>query len=115
MTKVLFFIPVIVFIASCTSEKGAVPIRDVNCDSTISYSADIAPLMNNYCNSCHVSGGTGTGDFTTYAGVKEKADNGSLRNRVVVLKDMPQPGSPQLTEDERIMIDCWIKQGSPDN
>ncbi|MCW3103221.1 MAG: cytochrome c [Bacteroidetes bacterium] len=116
MKKLFLLIPVIGSIAACTSEKGPVPVKDTdNCDSTISYSADIAPIMTDYCISCHTAGGSGTGDFTTYTELKQKADNGSLKNRVVDLKDMPQAGSPTISEDQRKMINCWIKQGAPNN
>lgn len=116
MKQLLLLIPAFVCMASCTYDKGEVPVKDTECDSAISYSADIAPLMTTYCISCHVAGGTGTGDFTTYSGLKQKADNGTLKNRVVDLKDMPQAGFlPVMSDAERNLINCWIKQGSPDN
>src|ERR1044072_4607748 len=85
MKKLLLLISAFAFIASCTYEKGEVPViaAEEQCDSTISYADDIAPLMMNYCVGCHVSGGTGSGDFTDYTGVKQKVDNGSLKNRVL--------------------------------
>jgi uncharacterized membrane protein len=115
MKKLLLLLP-IAFMASCTYEKGEVPVKDTECDSTISYSTVVAPLITTHCNACHVSGGTGTGDFTTYAGLKQKADNGTLRNRVVVLKDMPQAGyTPTMSDEDRNLINCWIKQGALEN
>ena len=106
----------IVFVAlqSCSSEK-AEPKVVSDCDSTISYSARIAPLVALNCNGCHFSGGSGNGDFTTYAGIKAKADNQSLKNRVVTLKDMPQAGSTTLTDVEIKAFKCWIEQGAPNN
>jgi hypothetical protein len=114
MKQFLLLIPVFAFAGSCTYDKGEVPVKD-ECDSTVSYATDIAPLTTTYCNSCHIAGGTGTGDFTTYAGLKEKADNGTLKYHVIDIADMPQAGSPQLSAAERKLIGCWIKQGSPDN
>jgi hypothetical protein len=116
MKKLLLLLIPLAFVASCTFDKGEipVPVKD-DCDSTISYSTVIAPMMTTYCNGCHVSGGPGTGDFTTYAGLKQKVDNGSVNNRVLVVKDMPQAGSPTLSDAERKLIDCWIKQGALDN
>jgi mono/diheme cytochrome c family protein len=116
MKKLILLLPIAVFFSTCTFDKGEVPVKDSNtCDSTISYAEDIAPLVTNYCISCHVSGGTGTGDFSDYAGLKIAVDNGSLMNRVVDLKDMPQAGSPTLSDAERKLVSCWIKQGAPDN
>jgi mono/diheme cytochrome c family protein len=121
MKKILFLIiPMLVFYTSCTYKKGEVPELPAaaaagDCDSAVSYASQIAPLVMNYCNGCHTPGGTGTGDFSDYAGLKQKADDGSLKNRVVVVKDMPEAGSPTLTDAERKLIDCWIKQGAPNN
>jgi mono/diheme cytochrome c family protein len=120
MKKIFWLIPAIAFITSCTYKKGEIPeITDPasanDCDSTISYANHIAPLMLNYCNGCHTAGGTGNGDFSDYAGLKQKVDNGSLNNRVLVIKDMPQAGSPTLSDSERKLIDCWIQQGAPNN
>jgi mono/diheme cytochrome c family protein len=115
MKKILLLIPVLSYLASCTYDKGEIPVKETECDSTISYADDIAPLMTDYCISCHTPGGPGAGDFTGYTELKQKADNGTLKNRVVDLKDMPQAGAPTLSEDQRSIINCWIKQGAPDN
>ncbi|HEX8515373.1 MAG TPA: hypothetical protein VF868_04180 [Bacteroidia bacterium] len=117
MKKTLILLSAFGLIASCTFDKGEIPVKEAagECDSTVSYSTQIAPLMTTYCNGCHISGGSGNGDFTTYAGLKQKVDNGSAHNRVVVVKDMPVPGSPTPSAEERKLIDCWIKQGAPDN
>jgi mono/diheme cytochrome c family protein len=116
MKKLLLVIPALGFLGSCTYDKGAIPVKATDeCDSTVSYATDIAPIMTDYCISCHTAGGSGTGDFTTYTELKQKADNGSLKNRVLDLKDMPQPGSPMISDDQRKKIGCWIKQGAPDN
>jgi uncharacterized membrane protein len=115
MKKVLLLLTTFLIWSSCTYDKGEVPVKEIGCDSIISYSAQIAPLVTTYCNGCHVAGGPGSGDFTSYAGLKLKADNGTLKNRVVDLKDMPQAGSPTLSDDERNLIRCWIAQGAPEN
>lgn len=115
MKKVIILFAVLLIWASCTYKKGEVPFKDTECDSTISYSSQIAPLITTYCIGCHSAGGPGSGDFSTYAGLKLKADNGTLKNRIVDIKDMPQAGSPPLSEDERKLINCWIKQGALNN
>lgn len=104
------------FISSCSSEKGEIPVKETNCDSVISYSTGIIPLVNANCavSGCHVSGAS-MGDFTTYTGLKLKADNGSLNKQVVIQKSMPPSGSGTLTDAERQLFECWIKQNSPNN
>ena len=89
------------------------------CDTAnITYAVDIEPIISTNCatSGCHVSGGSGPGNFTTYSGLKAKVDmgvNGTVEHRVVVLKDMPLGGS--LTQDEIFKIDCWIQDGAPNN
>ena len=64
---------------------------------------------------CHVSG-FGAGDFSDFAGVKEKVDNGGVRQWVVIDPQMPPPNSgvATLTETEIQMFECWIQAGAPE-
>jgi uncharacterized membrane protein len=102
---------------ACTYESVE-PEKVVVTDSVISYSKIIAPLTAAQCSSskgCH-EGGSQDGDFTTYTGLREKAANGTLYNRVVKLKDMPQKGSAyQLKDAERDLYNAWIAQGFANN
>ncbi|MDQ3048778.1 MAG: hypothetical protein M3R27_14605 [Bacteroidota bacterium] len=102
---------------SCMSEKGMPIPKGIVCDSVISYSTSIAPLVALQCEPCH-SGSSPAGgyDFSTYETVKAKADDGRLQATVVDNKTMPQPGSGyDLTEEERLKFACWISQGAPNN
>ncbi|MCB9169556.1 MAG: hypothetical protein H6594_04295 [Flavobacteriales bacterium] len=86
------------------------------CDtSAITYAGTIEPLIATNCATpgCHVPGGTGPGDFTNYNGVKQKVDNGTIAQRVLVQRDMP-PTTP-LSDCELQQIDLWIKAGAPNN
>ena len=90
------------------------------CTTTISYSSTIAPLIASYCatSGCHSTPGSTTNgvDYTSYSGLKTDVDNGTLNNRVVVLKNMPVfPVTHILTAIELSNIDCWIKQGGLNN
>ena len=84
----------------------------------VSYSDDILPLINRSCalSGCHVDG-FNNGDFTSYDGLKERADSGSLDLRVVSQKSMPPASSsgPTLTDDERLLFKCWIEGGALNN
>ena len=104
------------FIISCTSEKGELPVKQETCDSVISYSMDIVPIILAKCSghACH-DATSGNGDYAMYADIKLKADDGQLKNRVIVLKNMPPSGSPLLSDAEISQIRCWIQQGAPNN
>ncbi len=103
------------FVMSCTFEKAPLPTIDnggssgnpSECD-TVLYSTDIKAIVDANCISCH-GAGYASGDFTTITDLKVDVDNGKLRNRVVVLQDMPQGSS--LTTEEIKLIDCWISNG----
>jgi len=77
--------------------------------------ANIKPIINANCtsSSCH-GAGSSNGDYTTYAGLKAKADNGSLDERVLQKKDMPK-SAPALSLDDRKKIKCWLLNGAPNN
>ncbi|MBT8229341.1 MAG: hypothetical protein KJO50_03715 [Bacteroidia bacterium] len=86
-----------------------------NCEGvSVSYSSDILPVVNASCAvaGCHVAGFP-SGDFTAYAGLKAKADNGSLMREVVNNKTMPQSGT--ISQAQRDLFECWIADGAPDN
>lgn len=91
------------------------------CDGvTATFSDDVLPILNAACalSGCHVTGGQGSGNFESYAGVKAKADNGSLLNRAVIQGNMPPSNSsgPQsLTDDQKLAIQCWIDAGAMNN
>lgn len=95
------------FLFSCSYHKEDVlyPNPPV-CDTTnVTYSAVIKPLIETHCaiSTCHVSGGSAStsGIFDNYAAVKAKVDNGSMYNRVVVLRDMPS---------DHVLTDCQVNQ-----
>lgn len=79
---------------------------------TISYTANIQPIIASNCAipTCHVPRGSGI-ELVTYEQVKAIADNGKLRDRVIVRMDMPQ--AQALPPNQRQLIQAWIDQGSP--
>lgn len=101
-------------IAACKKDKDdTTPSNEVDC-STVTYSATIKPIINSKCaiSGCHVSGFV-NGDFTAYAGIKAKFDNGSLKKEVITDKTMPQGSS--LSETQYKQFECWVNAGAPDN
>lgn len=108
----LFSVVTLAF-ASCTNTKVDVPVKEETCDSIISYANDIVPIVTAKCTGCH-SAGFASGDFTSYSVLKAKADNGTLKNRVVTQRDMPEAPNT-MSDSARAVIRCWIVQGAPNN
>ena len=81
------------------------------CAVKVTYKNTIKGIVDTRCaiSGCHVSGFQ-PGDFTSYMGIKEKADNGKLNFMVFDLQLMPPSGNSQLTEDELDLLSCWISQ-----
>ncbi|MGB3947606.1 MAG: hypothetical protein WBM13_06460 [Bacteroidia bacterium] len=108
-------------IEACTYDKGEVP-KPIK---TVSYTTDIVPIMQTYCygengQSCHVTATNmgAPGDFTSYAGLKEKVDNNSISSRVFNLKDMPPTysnGPTALSAEHLETFRTWVNDGAPNN
>lgn len=104
MKKHIVVILAISVIASCNKEKKA---DKIDCTGlVVSYTNDIAPLVSTKCGGCH-------NEYGTYTGLKSIADDGSLREQVVVKERMPKDGS--LTDEQIRLFKCWIEQGAPNN
>lgn len=100
----------ITILAKCKKDKNT----EINCSNiVVSYANDIAPLLTTECNTsgCHRDNFS-AGDFTTYSGIKAKANNGSLRSEIIN-KSMPINGSLSDTEIQKIV--CWIESGALEN
>jgi hypothetical protein len=108
----VFLVFAALFFQTCKKDD----LKNLDC-STIaaSYAANIKPIITSQCattSSCH-GAGTNRSDYTTYAGLKAVADDGSLNQKVIVDKSMPPSGS--LSLDERQKIKCWLNNGSLNN
>ncbi len=81
----------------------------------MTYASTVVPILQGNCAipGCHVPGGTGPGDFTSYLGVKAKVDNGTFRNVTIVVQTMP-PSGP-LSACDRQRLDTWLSAGAPNN
>ncbi len=89
--------------------------KEIDAPTQVSYSADISPIIQMSCSTigCHTQGGFGNGIFEDYAGVNAKVNNGSLRQRVLIDRDMPPGGS--LSDKELAILKAWIDNGAPNN
>ena len=87
-----------------------------SCDtSDYSFSGRIAAIFSTSCATsigCH-SSGSSNGSFTSYTEIKPFIDNGSIRDRVVVKRDMPVT-APLPSCDIDVLVK-WIEAGAPNN
>jgi hypothetical protein len=109
----------LLFMQSCTWNH----IDDFPCDpGTVTWNATIVPILERTCNDarngdCH-SAAYSNGDFTLYAEVKSRINNGKFQNRVFALKNMPpkySDGPAALSVCELQKIEKWIAEGALEN
>ena len=95
---------------SCKKDKVS---TDCVSNTTIKFSTQIKPMMDNYCISCHGPGGTSP-DLSTHANIASNATLvlNSLNGAGVQL--IPQ-GGPALNDTLISQFSCWISQGKQNN
>lgn len=88
--------------------------KEADTSSVCSYSTIISPIINTKCAipNCH-NAASSLADFSTYEGLKQRADNGRIRTNVFDLKIMPPASAVQLTDDEKEKLKCWLDNGAP--
>lgn len=107
-------------LAGCTHEVDERVMPDMPCDTAVvTWSITIEPLLQTHCAlpACHVSGGNGTGDFTTYAGVLSQVSSGKLLKAVQRLPGaipMPPDGST-IPACDIARLRIWVGMGAPEN
>lgn len=122
MHKVLAFFLIAGFlltIPACHySNEEDLLLKDRCVTYDLSFSDDIAPILQNSCVSCHnTSNPSGGVELDDYDGVSIVAGNGLLSgsvNHQDGFSPMPQ-GMPKLDSCDIARIDAWIADGFPDN
>ena len=104
-------------INACKKDDDKVDCSKVTGATFISNSGKIQTILANNCSSitCHGAGGDGTQHwtFTTeYDSLVPHFDH--MYEAVVIEKVMPRPGSPQLTQEELDVFECWKQAGFPE-
>jgi hypothetical protein len=87
-----------------------------SCDTSVTtFSATIEPIIQARCATpgCHVPGGTGPGDFTSYSGMQPALQDGSFESQVLVNKVMPPTGA--LSSCDLNQIQRWVNNGAQNN
>ncbi len=125
MKKNLFLFSVtiaatVITLQGCLNDKGIVPPPpETFCDSLdVSYNLHVKPLAEAKCaNSigCHVSGGSGPGDFTTYTALSSVSQTVAVRIQLPVTDASHMPQGGTLTQEELDIFLCWIEDGALNN
>lgn len=89
------------------------------CDTlSVTYSSNIAPLIQNNCLQCHsIAANSGGVTLEGYTNLKAYADNGKLLGVIrheAGFSPMPK-NAPKLNDCDIAAIEKWISNGSPDN
>lgn len=106
------------FFSNCDKKvgmrEGTTPPPAASFCDTITYAKHIKPIIDANCATpgCHVQGGTGNGDLTTYSGVSAKVQSGSFKNRVFDSPSNPMPQSGMLPQNQLNIIKCWLDKGA---
>ena len=122
MKRPFSFLPVLIallLVFSCSKKNEEELGVGATCDSNnMTYAANIKPILQNACFSCHGNGLSQNGiNFDTYSGVKAVADNGKLVGAITHasgFSPMPQ-SAPKLSDCNINKIKDWVNQGAPNN
>lgn len=101
---------VVFFLSNCTKAIiEEAPTNDIT--KTVTYSTDIAPIMTNYCITCHGGGSPSAGiDLGSYQNVKFQTEQGVLNQRMNDVAN-PMPPAGILSANDRALMEKWIADG----
>lgn len=115
---------ILFFLAACTSDELPEPVI-LPCDGVMpTYEADVREIVERTCaySGCHLGGAPGI--YDSYSGLLPNLESGLFRQRVIERRDDPTAGMPpnyaptdraqDLTEDELMIITCWLDAGFPE-
>jgi hypothetical protein len=106
MIRFLFLFSLFIF-TSCTYNE-IIPVSDSDiCNPEEQYYLDVVqPIIENNCAGCHNVNSGRLAILNSFDGVIDALNNYSLKDRVTSLQ-MPQYGSPPLSESEINIIQKW--------
>lgn len=100
-------------------EEG--PVGDVDA-GVVYYCGAVDQALDTYCAACHGTDRSGSGNLPFRLDVYEDDPDAGLQGaftkaarikvRTVDFRDMPPPGSPQPSEEERQLIGAWVRSGA---
>lgn len=113
------FVMLTAFITGCAKDQGKLPASTQTpapspsaCD-TVTYNKHIKPIIDANCalSGCH-AGTTSNPQLTSYALVKDRADAGRIKARVIDANPSQMPPPPgALTAAQKQLITCWLDNG----
>lgn len=99
--------------SSCSKAKTPPALPQVVCTSTISFSQQIAPMIEENCSGCH---GAGAGTAPVLSNYEEISTNADAI--IQALRGTPQlmpQGGPALADTLIQQFQCWMQQGTMNN
>lgn len=102
---------------ACYYDNEAEQYGVTTCDTVgISYSADIQPIIQANCISCHTPGGQQeSSPFNTYEEVKLYTTNREIADRVIGNGVALMPPSGAMSPCNQLKIEAWVNAGAPNN
>ncbi|MBL7851685.1 MAG: hypothetical protein JNN04_12345 [Cyclobacteriaceae bacterium] len=116
----LLIISVSLLASACYYDKEAILYPETNCvpPASPSYQADVVPVMNQFCVSCHSGNFASAGvKLDSYTEVMKYVNNGQLVGTITWASGyspMPKNGN-KLSSCNISKIQAWIAAGSPNN
>jgi hypothetical protein len=126
-TVAIASLTIVLVAAACTADE--LPGPD-GCEPGIAtYERNIKAIIEASCaySGCHDGGSPGVpGDYRTYQGMRLFLNSGTVRTRVIDLRDNPALGMPpnrsvysqsrkdELTPEEFELMRCWLNNGFPE-
>ncbi|SKB62164.1 hypothetical protein SAMN05660841_01559 [Sphingobacterium nematocida] len=110
---------VILLITGCSKKQADEPKPEEPTPTTVtvdnvSYNNYVKVLFENKCNSCHASGGAGSGKWTFSGYTSVKSNAAKIANVLLVTKVMPMNGSLSAKEIE--LLNAWFNiRNTPEN
>jgi len=127
MHKSFLFIVLYSFFTLACSSDVAEPAEA--CENLVAtYNDNVKEIIDLTCayTGCHVNGGNGPGNYSTFEGLRPFTDNGSFAIRVIDEADNTTRGMPpnmssypesrqdDLSAEQMEIIMCWIAAGYPE-
>jgi len=111
-------------IGACTHDPVIPEPEPTFCETTMpTYADSIKIIVDLTCSytGCHAAG-AGIGDFTNYAGMLSRLDNGKIEERVIDMRNDTMVGMPpfyasgqkDLTAHQLELFQCWLDNGHPE-
>ena len=114
----------LLLIGACTTDQLPEP-QMADCGMlSPTYSAEVKQIIDESCaySGCHLDASPGR--FDSYSGLLPDLEDNTFRQRVLIEKADPTTGRPpnyapstrpqDLTEDQLMIIECWLDAGFPE-